>query len=53
MFEGIRSYFWERRRGFAIVAGVAGGAVMLTQYAKQKLVEMSERMTLEREGKEK
>lgn len=40
MFERIRNFFYERRRGFATAAGVAGTVYMVGRYISERIEEM-------------
>lgn len=40
MFDRIRNFFYERRRGFATAAGVAGTVYVVGKYVGERLEEM-------------
>ena len=42
MFDGLRNYFYERRKGFYTFVGVAGGVYMAGTYLTERLEEMRE-----------
>ncbi|CAD6582113.1 MAG: peroxin [Cyphobasidiales sp. Tagirdzhanova-0007] len=53
MLSSVSSFISKRRRGLTVVASIAGGAYLLTQYARQRFADLSERLVLDRAAKEK
>lgn len=47
-----RDYLYSRRRGFAVLGGIVGGAYMLGQYAVSKLQALQQKLVEERTAKE-
>ena len=53
MFESLRRYVWERRRGLATTAGFLGGLYIFGQYVFRRLDEMRDKVMQERAAREK
>jgi peroxin-3 len=53
MNNPLTNYFYERRRGLAKTAGIAGGVYVLSGYIKQRLEEMRDHMVEDRAAREK
>lgn len=53
MFSAVSSFVNKRRRGLTVLATLAGGAYLVTNYARQRFAELTERLMLDRSAKEK
>lgn len=53
MLQSVTGYLKKRQRGLAVLASFAGGAWLLTSYARQRFRDLSERMVLDTSAKEK
>lgn len=53
MFDGLRNYFYERRKGFYTFAGVAGGVYMAGTYLTERLEETREEAVQLQKAREK
>jgi peroxin-3 len=53
MFEGIKDYFYDRRRGLLTTVGVLGTGYVAGQYILARLEEVRDRIMRERGDKDK
>ena len=53
MLSSVSGFINRRRRGLTVLASLAGGAYLLTSYARQRFAELTERLTIDRAAKEK
>ncbi len=53
MLDGLRNYFYERRRGFAKTAGVFGALYLTGQYVLDRLEEMRDHTVQSQRDREK
>jgi peroxin-3 len=53
LFSSVTNYVRERRRGLAVVAGVAGGVYLIHQYATSKIQEIQDRLVQTQTAREK
>lgn len=53
MFNAIRKYAYERRRGIATTVGFLGGAYLAGQYVVARLEEYREQVVQDRAAREK
>jgi hypothetical protein len=52
-FSSVADYVRERRRGLTIIAGLAGGAYLVKQYASAKIQELQDRLVQTQTAREK
>lgn len=53
MLQAAAGYLKKRQNGLAVLASFAGGAWLLTSYAKQRFQDLSERMIMDSSAREK
>jgi peroxin-3 len=53
MLTSFKTYVYDRRKGFAKLAGAVGGAYLAGQYAVKRLEEVRENLVQDRTAKEK
>lgn len=53
MLEGIRNYFYERRKGLGTTAGVVGGLYLLGNYALERLEEIRDQHAQSQKDRDK
>ena len=53
MLDGLRRYFWDRRRKFAKYAGIVGGLYFVTKYVLDRLEEIRDKAREDRLAKDK
>jgi len=53
MFTNVRQYAYDRRRGIAVLTGVAGGLYMAGKYMLSRLEEMRESVAVERNARDR
>jgi peroxin-3 len=53
MLDGLRTYFYERRRGIATTAGVFGALYLTGQYVLDRLEDMREQVMQSQRDREK
>lgn len=53
MFDGLRRYIWDRRRGIVKIAGVVGGVYYVSKYVLERIEEMREKAARDRAAREK
>ena len=53
MFDKVRNYVYERRKGLATAAGFAGGIYLAARYILERLEEVREQVVQEKAAREK
>lgn len=53
MFDSMRKYFWDRRRGLLTLTGLVSGSWLLGRYIMGRLEEMRDKASQDRTAKEK
>jgi len=53
MFDEVRNYLYQRRKGLATAAGFAGGLYLASRYFLERLEEVREQVVQEKTAREK
>jgi peroxin-3 len=53
MFDSIKRYVYDRRRGFIQSAVMMGGTYAISSYARERLEEMKEKVVREKAARER